>query len=117
MNCYNHEDKPASGVCRACGKGLCRECIAEVPGGIACRNHCEKQVETINYVIDINKQSATIANSRLKMNMIFFIIMGAVSGLIGVVDGNYFFGALAILMCILGLLGARPKYNFPEQKK
>ena len=44
MNCFQHADRSAVGVCRACGKALCRDCLVEVEGGIACRDTCEEQV-------------------------------------------------------------------------
>ena len=32
MKCYNHHDRDAFGVCKACGKGLCLECIEKQDG-------------------------------------------------------------------------------------
>ena len=47
MNCFQHEDRTAVGVCRACGKALCKDCLVEVEGGIACRDTCEMQVASM----------------------------------------------------------------------
>jgi len=38
MKCYNHHDRDAFGVCKACGKGLCLECLKQVNGVILCKN-------------------------------------------------------------------------------
>ena len=44
MNCFNHRDTTAVGVCKACGKALCSDCLAEVEGGLACKDNCESKV-------------------------------------------------------------------------
>jgi len=41
MNCFNHTDVAAVGVCKACGKALCPDCITEAQGAMVCRNSCE----------------------------------------------------------------------------
>lgn len=38
MKCYNHHDRDAFAVCKACGKGLCLECAEEVNGEMVCKN-------------------------------------------------------------------------------
>ena len=40
MNCFNHENVPAVGVCQACGKGLCRNCASETAKGLICAAPC-----------------------------------------------------------------------------
>lgn len=48
MNCYYHQDTVAVGICRSCGRALCVASITDINGLIACKDHCEKQVEYIN---------------------------------------------------------------------
>ncbi len=38
MKCYNHHDRDAFGICKACGKALCLECMKEENGVIVCNN-------------------------------------------------------------------------------
>ncbi len=38
MKCFNHHDRDAFGVCKACGKGLCLECMKEDDGVILCKD-------------------------------------------------------------------------------
>jgi Flp pilus assembly protein TadB len=47
MECFYHEGHPAVGSCRACFKGLCRRCAAELEGGLACTGRCESMVEAV----------------------------------------------------------------------
>jgi len=44
MDCFNHIDVAAVGVCKACGKALCADCVTEVEGGIVCRDSCESKL-------------------------------------------------------------------------
>jgi hypothetical protein len=41
MECYSHEGEAAVGICRVCGKGVCRKCAQELSfGGIVCSEAC-----------------------------------------------------------------------------
>ena len=42
MNCFNHPNIPAVGICKYCQKGLCMECALDLGHGIACKNHREE---------------------------------------------------------------------------
>lgn len=44
MKCYNHHDRDAFGICKACGKGLCLECLKEDKGVLLCKDNdtCSK---------------------------------------------------------------------------
>lgn len=44
MNCYDHQDRFAVGICSFCNKGVCSECAVDVGKGLACRNSCEDDV-------------------------------------------------------------------------
>jgi len=44
MRCYNHSDREANGICRACGKGLCVDCSVDLGFGLSCRGEHEKRV-------------------------------------------------------------------------
>ncbi|WP_242113029.1 DUF2180 family protein [Luteimonas aquatica] len=53
MQCYQHHDRAAVGVCRGCGKGVCAEGCAEDLGfGLSCSNDCSIRlghVEALNH--------------------------------------------------------------------
>lgn len=55
MHCFEHRDVPALGVCRACGKAVCAECIAGDCPGIACAaGGCAERVRGIDRMLDLN---------------------------------------------------------------
>ena len=46
MKCYTHSEVDAVGVCRACGRALCRDCVTEVSGICYCKGRCESSIKT-----------------------------------------------------------------------
>ncbi len=50
MKCFNHHDRDAVGVCRACSKGLCPECATDLDIAIACRSKHEDQARRLSMV-------------------------------------------------------------------
>ena len=42
MNCTNHENVEASGMCTYCGKPFCKDCLVEVKGKMYCKNDLDK---------------------------------------------------------------------------
>jgi hypothetical protein len=47
MECFAHEGRPAVGTCRACGKGVCRSCAADLGRGLACAGRCEEPARAL----------------------------------------------------------------------
>jgi hypothetical protein len=48
MKCYNHSEREAVVICRACGKAVCQECGLETENGFACQRNCAKTLAGIN---------------------------------------------------------------------
>ena len=121
MNCFYHPDQPALGLCKSCGRGLCRSCTAEVPDGLACKNHCEDRVMLINRIIDSNKQILTAANVQIRSGTIFMIVLGILFCAFGFLPyfisgqkGPIFLGIMGLVFLITGLLRLRKKAKYPE---
>ena len=47
MECFSHAGRPAVGTCRACGKGVCRSCAADLGRGLACAGRCEEPARAL----------------------------------------------------------------------
>jgi len=52
MNCTNHPEVEAQGVCAYCGKPFCKECLVEVKGRMYCK-------EDLGNVLDEAKQASS----------------------------------------------------------
>lgn len=127
MNCFNHRDKPAIGLCKACGKAVCGDCLAELPNGIACKGSCENRVNLINRIIDRNSKIMMAARRQVRYSGLFNMLLG-IGFLIFAVWAYvqlehiflpYFFGFLGILFFVAGILtlSRKEQYPKPDQQK
>ena len=105
MNCYEHRDRVAIGVCKSCGKGLCEECVEEVQNGLACKDKCVEEVIMQNKDMKHNRQLMIVQKSMSKVaiwilvsgGLVVFItgiialIMNNSEGWIGIVTGGMMF--------------------------
>ena len=55
MNCYQHSDASAIGICKACNKAVCPSCEIDTGNGLACSEQCKKEVIEINQIVDNSK--------------------------------------------------------------
>ena len=60
MDCFNHPDRSAVGVCKSCGRGLCHDCAVDSPNGLSCKG-CEARVRLMNKIIDNNAKVMSVA--------------------------------------------------------
>ena len=107
MNCFNHPDVPAVGICKACQKGLCKECAFDLGHGIACKNHRE-EVEVLSQY-----QSGM-------RSLFILMLLGVVLFLSGILMGTMDTGSVLRIMgtgmivlssLILALIWALKKIN------
>ncbi len=79
MRCFVHEDRESIGVCVACGRGVCRECLSEEGGAVSCRNRCEgsaaREVLTRDLAIHDADDKQRAEGSKRIQNAIYGVIM------------------------------------------
>jgi hypothetical protein len=56
MNCFQHPQTPAVGVCKHCARGLCPECAVDEGFGLACKDRCEAEVKAVTQIIERSKK-------------------------------------------------------------
>jgi hypothetical protein len=78
MRCFNHNDREAVGHCKACCKGLCTECAADLGFGLACKGSHEKTVELGNTIFEIQTRSIAAAPRNVFLAPAFLAVMGIV---------------------------------------
>lgn len=64
MECFAHTGVNAVGVCRHCGKAICRGCAIDQGGGLACSEVCAKAVGEANQVAERAKMIYGIGGRR-----------------------------------------------------
>lgn len=125
MNCFNHTEVPAIGICKSCGKSLCSECLVELENGLACKNSCEERVKMINSILDSNSQAITATRKQIKTMGISGVIVGI--GFI-IFAGfaykempesflPYFLGTIGVVSVISSALRLTRKQTYPSLKK
>lgn len=120
VNCFNHPDRVALGLCKSCGRGLCRDCLAELQDGLACKGRCEQRVTLINRIIDSNRQVLAVARSNTRSAVVLLFVMGGLflllalgSLLAGKVAAGLFPLAIGLAFCLLAGLRLRSKAQIP----
>jgi hypothetical protein len=85
MNCFWHQDRPAVGVCTACGKGLCAECAVDLQRGTACKDKCEVEVRRLIDLRDFSLSQPNVQEKILKSSSrasyraaIFQMVLGSI---------------------------------------
>ena len=61
MECFYHAASSAVGVCKSCGRGLCRGCATEVANGLACPGRCEREASDVNVQTQEGRGALTLA--------------------------------------------------------
>ena len=97
MNCTNHPEVEAQGMCAYCGKPFCKECLVEVKGRMYCK-------DDLGNVLDEAKNAASsqptinITNTNDNVNTHANIN----SGFMGAPRKSR---TVALILCIIGFFG------------
>lgn len=101
MLCFSHPDIAAVGVCKACYKGLCRDCAADLGHSLACKDVHEEMAASVEKLITRNVTISNV-NRWAKYTMpIFYSALGII--FLNIDDSNSTFPASRYMG--LGFLG------------
>lgn len=104
MKCFNHPNTEAVGICKNCSKGICHQCLTEIPNGIACTTSCVEEVTLVNNLIFKNVRSKNTAVGAYLRYALLYALMGTVFIAFGIYNNEKF--GFSTIMGILFLLGA-----------
>jgi hypothetical protein len=77
VKCFHHPDVDAVGLCKACGKGLCRSCAVDMGQGLACANSCEVAVRDLIVQLAVSRKAlATTPGAYKTQSTIGFVTGG-----------------------------------------
>ena len=115
MKCFAHDKVDALAVCRSCGRGLCRDCIAEVGLSCSCKGGCEEVVATMNdLVVRGRTQFQKISSAQFRFGItfgMFGIILLALGGVSFANSENGYFllacGAPLLILSVLMIYSAK----------
>jgi hypothetical protein len=76
MNCFQHHERTAVGLCKHCARGLCSECATDEGYGLACKGRCEAEVKNVSQLLEKSK-------SAYRRNSAVYLRASALYGLMG----------------------------------
>jgi hypothetical protein len=117
MNCFEHPQKPAVGVCINCGRGLCKDCTTVVEGQLSCRGACQTETIRKRQLLAKSERSfderAVVYGTSAKMyqqsfaSAAFFGLLMVIIGAVFLYDEDVIPGAFLIgIGIILGIRAA-----------
>lgn len=140
MNCTNHGEVEAVGMCTYCGKPFCKDCLVEVKGKMYCKSDLDKvfdenkaaastpQINITNTSSNVNtNQNAGMPMHSQKSKVVALLLCLFLGGLgihrfyVGKIGTGIlylltcgFFGIGAIIDLILIIVGSfKDKYGYP----
>lgn len=78
MECFAHAGAAAIGVCRSCGKGICRDYARDLGFALACSERCAKATSESEALTLRAKRAWPVGDRKRKPNvgLIMFIVFG-----------------------------------------
>jgi len=104
MRCFVHNERDAVGICRACNKGLCRECAADLGHSIACKSSCEEKAELLESIL---RKGAATANAQMRNRFIvpgYLALTGFLFAALGVWSETGLISLLGIGFLVFALI-------------
>jgi len=83
MNCFNHPNSSALGICRVCCRGVCAECAVDLGHSLACKGAHEDAAAAINALSLRSTKLLKVTRKSMFLGPLFF----AICGLVFLVDG------------------------------
>lgn len=113
MKCYNHNDIDALGTCKACNKGVCKDCLTDVGNGIACSKACVEEVRGVNELIAKNKDTYKNISKKYINAGFFYAGLGLLFIILNIYfnNNNQFFFMLSFFIMALGLYNIFTGYS------
>lgn len=101
MNCTNHPEVEAQGMCAYCGKPFCKECLVEVKGRMYCKedlgnvlDEAKQASSTVPTINITNSNKSTNTNTNVNGAMTYGPRKKKITALILCIVGFFGFGGL-----------------------
>ena len=119
MQCFNHQDRSAVGICKHCQRGICKECASDLEHGLACKGVHEEAVTLLHELISTNSKVQKIIPQNLWVAPAFYLFMGLMFvgwGAVSSRASTFFimFGAGFIVFAAFTYFANRKAYGKPS---
>ncbi|MBQ9861533.1 MAG: NINE protein [Clostridia bacterium] len=100
MNCTNHPEVEAQGMCAYCGKPFCKDCLVEVKGRMYCKNDLGNVLDEAKNSAAASQPTINITNTNDNANTNVNANVNA--GFMGAPRKSK---TVALILCLIGFLG------------
>jgi hypothetical protein len=86
VNCFYHPEVLAVGICKICGRGICKPCANELETWLVCRGRCELgAAASTQNAVKSRVRRRTYSSERWLTALVLFVF-GVLMGAIGAVE-------------------------------
>lgn len=117
MECYSHPAVQAVGVCKTCGKAVCRTCLIDSGLYVTCSEACQKEAADVHEMNQRGKRIYGIGvPGKLPSGVIIWLLFAALFGGFGIYQSyrnqqpEWFlllFGVLSLIVAFLAYRRAK----------
>ena len=117
MECFAHSGTQAVGVCKSCGKAVCRACVIDLGTSIACCDRCAKEATDLHEMNQRGKKIYGIGvPDKLPSGVIMWLLFALLFGGFGIYQSyrnhepEWFlllFGALSLVIAFIAYRRAK----------
>lgn len=86
MECFTHSGVSAVGICKACGKALCKSCAIDIGVAIACSEACATEAADLHEMNQRGKKiyGIGVARQKLPSGVIVWLLFSLLFGGFGI---------------------------------
>ena len=86
MECFNHSTVQAVGICKACGKAICKSCTVDLGIAVACSEQCAKEATDLHEMNQRGKKiyGIGVARPKLPSGVVMWLLFGTLFGGFGI---------------------------------
>jgi len=114
MECFTHNGVPAIGICKVCGKAVCRTCVVDAGAGITwivCSAVCAHEAADLHEMNQRGKKiyGIGVAKPKVPSGVVMWLLFAALFGSYGIYDvmvsnhPTWFFLAFAALAIVIAI--------------
>ena len=113
MKCFNHPEIDAIGLCTACNRGLCVDCVVDLERGLACKDRCEHEVRRLLDLRDYSFTQPHQQETKVRQMsagraraVLINVVLAIIFFVTWYIYGQIIFAIVAGMNCLLAILAA-----------